>query len=207
MIAARDEGDSLDDDELTSLVFLILSAGYENVVNLIGNAVLALLDNPTQYAVLRGTGRCYRQPLRSFSGTADRRRSRSGGSRSRMYRSEASSSRRARQCCSESRPRIATPRGSPITASTFGSKKSEAERRAAELPERLAFDRAVGGQLALGQGIHYCLGVPLARMEIAIAVEALLDRLPELALAVPTNSIEWRKSPRTRGVVALPITF
>jgi cytochrome P450 len=44
-------------------------------------------------------------------------------------------------------------------------------------------------------------------LEIAVAIEALIDRLPGLALAVPMNSIEWRKSARTRGVVALPITF
>ena len=54
LIAVRDEGDRLSEDELMSLAFLILFAGYENTVQLIGNAVLALFQHPGQLAALRG---------------------------------------------------------------------------------------------------------------------------------------------------------
>jgi hypothetical protein len=71
--------------------------------------------------------------------------------------------------------------------------------------DRVDFDRTAGGHLALGHGIHYCLGAPLARLEIAIALEALLDHTPELALAVPRSELTWRDTIRTRGLVALPV--
>ena len=48
--------------------------------------------------------------------------------------------------------------------------------------------------VAFGQGIHYCLGAPLARMEAQIACTALVRRLPEFRLAVPRNVLRWRKS-------------
>ena len=82
-----------------------------------------------------------------------------------------------------------------------------AGRRAVHAVDRLDFDRAVGGHLALGHGIHYCLGAPLARLEMEIALEAILDRLPALALGVPRDEVEWRPSIRTRGLVALPVIF
>jgi cytochrome P450 len=80
-----------------------------------------------------------------------------------------------------------------------------ANRDAGRFPDadRVDFDRTAGGHLALGHGIHYCLGAPLARLEIAIAMEALLDHTPELALAVPRSELRWRDSIRTRGLVAL----
>jgi cytochrome P450 len=57
----------------------------------------------------------------------------------------------------------------------------------------------------LGHGIHYCLGAPLARLEIAIALEALLDQMPGLHLGVPRSELQWRESIRTRGLHALPV--
>lgn len=86
---------------------------------------------------------------------------------------------------------------------------ASANRDSARFPDadRLDFDRAVGGHLALGHGIHYCLGAPLARLEMAVALEALLDRLPALALGVPRDGLVWRHSIRTRGLVALPVVF
>ena len=188
LIAARDEGDSLDDDELTSLVFLILFAGYENVVHQIGNAVLALLDNPEQYAVLRADRSLVPAAVEEF------------------LRFDGPAPLAIRRFALEdlSIGGVVIPAGETVLLGV-----ASANRDPSHFPDadRLAFDRAVGGHLALGHGIHYCLGAPLARLEIAVAVEALLDRLPGLALAVPRNSIEWRKSPRTRGVRALPIAF
>jgi cytochrome P450 len=188
MIAARDEGDSLSDDELTSLVFLILFAGYENVVHQIGNSVLALLDNPAQYDELRADRSLLPAAVEEFL----------------RYDGPAPLAIRRFALEDVSIGGVVIPAGETVLLGV-----ASANRDSARFPnaDRLAFDRAVGGHLTLGHGIHYCLGAPLARIEIAIAIEALLDRVPGLALAVPRNSIEWRKSPRTRGVVALPITF
>jgi cytochrome P450 PksS len=61
--------------------------------------------------------------------------------------------------------------------------------------------------LAFGQGIHYCLGAPLARLEGQIALRRLLDRVPTLRLAVPESSLCWRKGLNLRGLEALPVTW
>jgi cytochrome P450 PksS len=61
--------------------------------------------------------------------------------------------------------------------------------------------------LAFGQGIHYCLGAPLARLEGQIALRRLLDRVPTLRLAVPESSLRWRKGLNLRGLEALPVTW
>lgn len=74
-------------------------------------------------------------------------------------------------------------------------------------PDRLDIGRDTTGHLALGHGIHYCLGAPLARLEIETALTALLDRLPRLALAVPEKELRWRPSMRSRGLLALPVMY
>ena len=188
MIAARDEGDRLSDDELTSLVFLILFAGYENVVHLIGNATLALLEAPDQWARL--------QADRSLLPAAVEELAR--------YDAPASLAIRRFPVEDVSIGGFVVPAGETVLLGI-----ASANRDSTRFPEadRLDFDRAFGGHLALGHGIHYCLGAPLARLEMEIALEAMLDRLPGLALGVPREEVEWRPSIRTRGLVALPVVF
>jgi len=61
--------------------------------------------------------------------------------------------------------------------------------------------------LAFGQGIHYCLGAPLARLEGQIALRRLLERMPGLRLAVPESTLRWRKGLNIRGLEALPVAW
>jgi cytochrome P450 len=79
-------------------------------------------------------------------------------------------------------------------------------RRFAE-PARLDTARHVGAHLAFGHGIHFCLGASLARMEAQIAFEALLGRLPDLALAVPAENLGYRPVTMMHGLQTLPVTF
>jgi cytochrome P450 len=74
-------------------------------------------------------------------------------------------------------------------------------------PDRLDLDRDATGHLALGHGIHYCLGAPLARMETEIALAALLDRFPGLALDIAPDAVRRRPSMRARGLLDLPVRF
>ncbi len=74
-------------------------------------------------------------------------------------------------------------------------------------PDRLDLARDTTGHVALGHGIHYCLGAPLARLETETALAALVERFPRLALAVPRDALRWRPSIRTRGLLRLPVTF
>lgn len=188
MIEARDEGHRLSEDELLSLAFLILFAGYENTVQLIGNAVLALLTNPDELATLRTVRKVPAaavDELMRFDGPAPlaiRRFAREdliiGG--------------------------VSVPAGETVLLS-LASANRDSERFPE--PDRLALDRAANGHLALGHGIHYCLGAPLARLETEIALDALLTRFPRLALATPEAALHRRPSIRARGLLTLPVTY
>jgi cytochrome P450 len=61
------------------------------------------------------------------------------------------------------------------------------------------------GHVTFGQGVHYCLGAPLARLEVRIALWTLLTRLPDLVPAVPAEKLHWRSSHRQRALAALPV--
>ena len=67
--------------------------------------------------------------------------------------------------------------------------------------------RTVRQHVAFSQGIHYCLGAPLARLEGEIAFATLLRRLPNLRLAVPPSELTWRSGLELRGLERLPVVF
>ncbi|MFJ1705061.1 cytochrome P450 [Kitasatospora sp. NPDC088346] len=189
LIAARDEGeDRLAEDELTSLAFLILFAGYENTVHLIGNGVLALLDHPEQLDALR------RDP--SLVPAAVEELARFDGPAPLAIR------RFPREDVVVAG--VTVPAGETVLLA-LGAANRDPERF--DRPDRLDLHRTDNAHLALGQGVHYCLGAPLARMETAIALETLLRRLPALALDVPRNELRRRPSLRARGLLALPVRY
>jgi cytochrome P450 len=186
MISARDEGDRLSEDELMSLAFLILFAGYENTVQLLGNAVLALLSHPDQLAALRA------DPGRTAAAVEELTR----------FDGPAPLAIRRFPVEDVSVGGVVVPAGETVLLSLAAADRDPA--RFAD-PDRLDLDRDASGHLGLGHGIHYCLGAPLARMETEIALTALLDRFPRLALGVPPEQLRRRPSMRTRGLLALPV--
>ena len=74
-------------------------------------------------------------------------------------------------------------------------------------PEELDIVRALNRHIAFGQGIHTCLGAPLARLEGHIAFTTLLRRMPNLHLNVPSESLTWHFSLNSRSLAALPVAF
>ncbi|WP_326612649.1 cytochrome P450 [Streptomyces scopuliridis] len=204
LIAARDEGeetggeaggeashgggDRLSEDELMSLAFLILFAGYENTVQLIGNSVLALLRHPEQLAALRA------EPGRTAAAVGE------------FVRYEGPALLAIRRFAVEDLTigGVTVPAGETVMLSLAAANRDP--HRFAD-PDRLDLDRDTAGQVALGHGIHYCLGAPLARLETEIALNALLERFPRLALDVPYEELRWRPSIRARGLIALPVRF
>jgi cytochrome P450 PksS len=74
-------------------------------------------------------------------------------------------------------------------------------------PNTLDLSRQPNRHVAFGQGIHFCLGAPLARLEGQIAIRTLLQRTDGLRLAVTHDAVRWRKGLVLRGVAALPVTF
>ncbi|MFE3037057.1 cytochrome P450 [Streptomyces canus] len=186
LIAVRDEGDRLSEDELMSLAFLILFAGYENTVQLIGNAALALFQHPEQLTALR------KDPSLLPAGVEEFLR----------YEGPALLAIRRFPVEDVTIGGVTIPAGETVWVSP-----SAANRDPARFPDpdRLALDRDASGHLSLGHGIHYCLGAPLARAETEIALAALLERFPDLALADPTP--RWRPSLRARGLLALRVSY
>ncbi|TQE30938.1 cytochrome P450 [Streptomyces ipomoeae] len=188
LIAVRDDEDRLSEDELMSLAFLILFAGYENTVHLIGNATLAMLSHPDQLAALRA------DPGRL--GPAVEELARYDGPAPLAIRRFPTEDIRLGG--------VTVPAGETVLLSLAAAHRDP--RRFAE-PDRLDIDRDATGHLALGHGIHYCLGAPLARMETEIALTALLDRFPRLALDVLASELRWRPSMRARGLLTLPVRY
>ncbi|MEV7320592.1 cytochrome P450 [Streptomyces sp. NPDC093970] len=188
MIAVRDEEDRLSEDELMSLAFLILFAGYENTVHLIGNATLALLLDPAQLAALRD------DPARIGAAVEELAR----------YDGPVPLAIRRFPTEDVTIGAVTVPAGETVLLSLAAAHRDP--RRFPE-PDRLDLGRDTTGHLALGHGIHYCLGAPLARLETEVALTALLARLPGLELDVPAETLRRRPSMRTRGLLALPVRF
>ncbi|MEW1636068.1 cytochrome P450 [Streptomyces sp. NPDC093801] len=188
LVEVRDGGDRLTEDELTSLAFLILSAGYENTVQLIGTAALALLDHPELAAALRADPDRIEAAVEEFA----------------RHDGPALLAIRRFPVEDVEVGGVRIPAGETVMLS-LASANRDPERFAE--PDRLDVDRRDGGHLALGHGIHYCVGAPLARLETQIAVGTLLRRFPGLALDVPRDELRRRPSMRARGLVALPVRF
>ncbi|MBU3869267.1 cytochrome P450 [Streptomyces sp. 4503] len=193
LIRVRDDesgdGDGrLTEDELTSLAFLILLAGYENTVHLIANSVLTLLDHPTVLKKLRtdpdGLAAAFDE-LARYEGPASL-----GIRRFPLEEIEIGG--------------VTIPAGETVLLSM-----ASAHRDPAQFKDPDDFNPHLGrsGHLALGHGIHYCLGAPLARMELEIALGTLLRRFPGLRLDVPRERLRWRPSIRARGLISLPVAW
>lgn len=74
-------------------------------------------------------------------------------------------------------------------------------------PDELDIARSLNRHVAFGQGIHVCLGAPLARLEGDIAFTTLLRRLPQMRLALPRNAVKWKGNFTLHGISSLPVTF
>ncbi|MET7891511.1 cytochrome P450 family protein [Streptomyces mirabilis] len=188
LIAVRDEGDRLTEDELMSLAFLILFAGYENTVQLIGNAILGLLTHPDQLAALRANPERFPNAVEEFA----------------RHEGPALLAIRRFPVEDVTIGAVTVPAGETVLLSLAAANRDPARFPD---PERLDLGREASGHLALGRGIHYCVGAPLARLETEIAVTALLERLPDLALDTDPAELRWRPSLRARGLLALPVTY
>ncbi len=185
LVAVRDGNDRLAGHELTSMVFLLLTAGHETTVNLISNTLLALLTHPDQLDRLRADhsllpaaveeGLRYDSPVQVAL-------------RHSLEPVELGG--------------VTIPAGSTVVLSVLA-----ANRDAARFPEPDRFDltRADNPQLAFGVGLHHCIGAPLARVEGVVAIGSLLARFPGLRLAVPAEELGWRLSIIMHGLETLPV--
>ena len=188
LIAARDDGDRLTEDELFSMAFLIILAGYETSVDLIGNGLLALLRQPERLAAVRA------DPA-ALAGTVEE-----------LLRYDGPAIMSIRRFPTEDVEfgGVTVPAGETVVLSLASANR---DPRRFDRPDALELARAENPHLAFGHGVHYCLGAPLARLEGQIAIGTVLRRFPSLALGVADAELRWRPSYRTRGLRELPVTF
>jgi cytochrome P450 len=186
LITARDEEDSLSENELVSMAFLLLVAGHETTVNLIASGMLALLLNPAELARLRA------EPALT------------GGAVEELLRYVNPVNHTTFRCAAEPVEigGVRIGRGDPVLVALSGANRDPA--RFGD-PDRLDLGRDSSGHLAFGHGIHYCLGAPLARLEAEIAISGLLTRFGSVSLAVPAASLRWRPSTLIHGLESLPV--
>ena len=185
LVTAEDQGDSFSEDELYSMCIMLIFAGHETTTNLIGNGILALLENPSQLELLRS------QP--SLIESAVEEIIRQNGP-------VQSISRIAFEDFQLGDKQIA--KGDRISL-TLGAANRDPERYTD--PDRFNIERTEGRHIGFGFGIHFCLGAALARMEGQAAISTVARRMPELRLA--EQELEWRNNPVLRGLKALPVTF
>jgi cytochrome P450 len=186
LIQAREAGDRLSEVELLAMVFLLLVAGHETTVNLLASGTLALLLNPAERDRL----------------LADRSLLPGAVEELLRYVSPVNTATVRFTIEPADIGGVTIPRGQVVLVALSGANWDPARYPS---PDKLDLTRDASGHLALGHGIHFCLGAPLARMEAAIALGALLDRFPSMTLAVPPTSLRWRSSTLIRGLAALPV--
>lgn len=182
MIAATSEGDRFNEQELIATIVLLLFAGHETTVNLIGNGTLALLRHPDQWRHLVA------RPELATNATEE------------LLRYDSPVQMTSRVVFEEMEiGGVTFPRGTEVFA-VLGSANRDPD--AFDDPGRLDITRSVGRIMTFGQGIHFCLGSPLARLEGAVAFETLTRRLPGLTLA---GEPVWRAGIILHGLQSLPV--
>ena len=170
------------------MIFLLLVAGHETTVNLIGNGTLALLQHPDECQRLRKNPALIKSAVEEFL----------------RYLSpvEMATERYASEDVTIAG--VTIPRGVPVFAVIASANRDEQQFSTATA---LDITREPNKHLSFGLGAHYCLGAPLARLEGQVAINTLLQRLPGMRLAVAPESLRWRGGLILRGLKSLPVTF
>jgi cytochrome P450 PksS len=186
LVQAEQDGDSLSENELLAMAFLLLVAGHETTVHLIGGGVLTLLEAPEQKTRLLAD--CSLAPsaveeLLRFVSPVQIAKPRYVG----------------RDVALDGQPL----RRGDVLVPMLASANADPSRF--ESPERLDLTRAPNPHVAFGTGKHFCLGAQLARVEAQVVIEKLFSRFPDLSLAVPGSALKYTGRLGIRALTALPV--
>ncbi|MFL2935623.1 MAG: cytochrome P450 [Myxococcota bacterium] len=186
LLDEEEEGARLSDDELLAMLFLLIMAGFETTTHMIANGVLALLQHPDQLARLRA------EPALIDSAVEEMLR----------FCGPVHGSKQAYATEDIVLHGVRIPKGAPVIP-LWGAANHDPD--AFEQPERFDIGRNPNHHLAFGHGSHFCLGAQLARMEVRIAVQTLLERNPRLRLAVDPADLRLQRMPFWHRYEAIPI--
>ena len=188
LIQAEETGDKLSEEELYSMVILLMVAGHETTVNLIGNGLLALLQHPEQWEQLKADPALVEpaiEELLRYDGPIDHS----------TQRYAATDVEIAGQWIR---------RGEAVVISRTAVNRDPTHF---PTPDTLDITRQENRHLGFGLGVHYCLGAALARLEMEVALTTLLRRTPNLRLAVPIEALRWRMVSLLHGLEKLPVVW
>jgi pimeloyl-[acyl-carrier protein] synthase len=185
LIAAEEQGDRLSEEELLATCVLLFGAGHETTMNLIGNGTTALLRHPDQLAKLQQDPELIQSAVEEFL----------------RYDGPVQMTARTALEDVEIDGKI-IPKGQQAIIVLGAANRDPAQFPD---PDRLDLTRKDSRHIAFSQGIHHCLGAPLARVEAQIAINTLLRRMP--ALWLQSEDLEWRETVTLRGLKALPVAF
>jgi hypothetical protein len=187
LVAAHDEGEVMSAADLLSFVTLLLVAGNETTTNLIGNGMLALGRHPDQFDALKRNPSMLPRAIEEML----------------RYDGPVQSTVRFTK-------EPVQLGGTEIPAGAFAMMiVAAADRDPAQFknPDRFDIRRDPNEHVAFGEGIHFCIGAPLARMEARIAFEAMLERFPRLRLKDPAMKPTYKGSYFLRGLGSLPMAI
>lgn len=185
LITVKEQNNKLSEEEIISVCMLLFFTGEETTVNLIGNGMLALLRHPQQMQQIKT------QPMLIQSAVEE------------MLRYDSPIQITTRVATEDVDLDGVTIRVGEKVLVSLGA----ANRDPAQFPDPDRFDitRSNNSHLAFADGIHYCLGAVLTRIEAEIAINTLVQELPDLKLS--PDKLEWRNKVAFRSLKALPITF
>ena len=187
LVVAEKQGDALSESELVSTVVTLFVAGHETTTHLLGNGMLALLNNPDEFELIKN------QP--ELIPAAVDEMARFDGSVPRSWRIT-----KKEMSINE----IEIPKGElvlPILAS------ANRDERVFVDPDQFNLHRDTRKHLAFGRGVHVCLGAPLARIEGQEIITELIRCFPDIKLKGPELNLKWRKDIALRGLISLPVTL
>lgn len=190
VLVTASDGDALTSQEVLSSLFQLIVAGHDTTTSLIGNSIVALLDHPDQLHLLLGDlGRLPAaiDELMRFSPPVPH-------ATFRMTTEPVTIGG------------VDIPAGEQVLISLGAANRDPGHFR---MPDQLDLGRNEGPNVGFGHGIHFCLGAPLARLEVRVALEALLTRHPHLRLAVERDVLAWTHGDGLvlRGLAALPVVL
>ena len=188
LVHAEEDGERLSEQELFSMIALLIVAGHETTVNLIGNGMAALLQHPDQAALLQRDPTLIDDAIEEFL----------------RYEGpvEMTTTRYAAEDVTIGNTFLS--RGTTVIVILAAANR---DPQAFTNGDTLDVMREPNKHMGFGYGVHYCVGAPLARLEAKIAFTTLLQRLPTLQLAVPAAKLTYNDSAIVRGLVRLPVRW
>ncbi|GIH09240.1 cytochrome P450 [Rhizocola hellebori] len=189
LVCARDEGKSLSEAELVTIAGTLLVAGHQNTVNQIANFTYLLLADPELLSRIR------QEPDILPTAIEELLRFVALGHGVSFARVATVDVELSGVVIAAGDAVLVSPQAANLDPAQFDD------------PGQLRLDRPDNQHMAFGAGMHHCLGAPLARMELRVAFERLLDTLPGLRMAVPPQEVQWKTGLLARGPIALPVAW